>query len=87
MSSLILILHAGIILGVCLCQPPTQESLTLWIQYLHNDYPQLKNATIVYDVKVLDEVYSDLGTALNDFIPPFHQLNQNSIINNTKMVQ
>ncbi|XP_011404145.1 PREDICTED: evolutionarily conserved signaling intermediate in Toll pathway, mitochondrial-like [Amphimedon queenslandica] len=53
----------GIILGVCLCQPPTQESLTLWIQTLQEEYPLTKAATVVYDVTVLNEdYYSELKT-------------------------
>lgn len=59
----------GHILGVCSCQPPTQESLTLWIQSLHNEYPHTKAATVVYDVTIWNEAYYSELRTLNATIP------------------
>ena len=53
----ILVLYLGTILGVCMCRPPTQDTLITWLQYLQERYPVLKNTTVVYNVTVLDDLY------------------------------
>ena len=44
--------HAtGSVLGVCMCHPPTQDSLKLWLGALQETYPILAHALVVYNIK------------------------------------
>ena len=59
------------ILGVCMCRPPTQDSLSAWINHLQKLYPTLENATVVYDVTVLEDMFNENeNEMLKDFEKP-----------------
>ena len=46
--------HAtGSVLGVCMCHPPTQGCLKLWLGALQDTYPILANAVVVYNIREL----------------------------------
>ena len=49
-------LPIGVFLGICMCRPPTQDSLVTWIEYLQDNHPVLKNITVVYDVTVVKDI-------------------------------
>ena len=39
-----------------MCRPPTQDSLVSWIDHIQENYPRLKDITIVYDVTVVTDI-------------------------------
>ena len=59
------------ILGICtcMCRLPTQDSLSAWINHLQKFYPTLENATVVYDVTVLEDMFNE-NQMLKDFEKP-----------------
>lgn len=44
----------GTVLSVCMCHPGTQTTLQEWMGALQYEYPTLKAARIVYDIKEMN---------------------------------
>jgi hypothetical protein len=54
----------GTVLGVCMCKPPTQDSLTLWIEHIQKQHPLLRDVRVIYDVTVLDDMSYETNNEL-----------------------
>ena len=54
-SCLFLVVHLDPVLGVCMCQPANQKILTEWMKALQETYPSLNKATIVYNIRTIEE--------------------------------
>ena len=59
---------AGAVLGVCMCDPATQESLQDWLGALQETYPSLSKATVVYNIRKMES--SDSSNDANIQLPP-----------------
>ena len=47
-------LFPDVVLGVCMCNPPSQENLQCWIKELQERYSCLSNLNIIYDLSLED---------------------------------
>lgn len=58
-----LFLSLDVVLGLCMCEPSSQESLQHWIKELQDQYSCLSKAAIIYDLsdpETVDAQESDI---------------------------